>query len=51
MDLMSVQLSSLNLVEARVYSLRQTSRFMVTTIADMTTVAPTSTGKFPLSVA
>ena len=43
--------SSLNLVEAKVYSRLQMSRFTVTTIALMTTVAPRSTGKFPASVA
>lgn len=43
--------SSLNLVDAKVYSRLQIRRFMVTTIALMTTVAPSSTGKFPASVA
>ena len=43
--------SSLYLVEAKMYSRLQIRRFMVTTIALMTTVAPRSTGKFPASVA
>ena len=43
--------SSLNLVEAKVYSRLQIRRFMVITIALMTKVAPRRTGKFPASVA
>ena len=45
------QVSSLNFVDARPYSRRQTRRFRVTTIAAMQMVAASSTRKFPVSVA
>jgi len=43
--------SSLNLVELTLYSRFHNKRFTVITIALMTNVAPSSTGKFPASVA
>lgn len=45
------QVSSRNLVEASAYKRRQTRRFTVTTIAAISTVAPSSRRKLPLSVA
>ena len=47
----ALQVSSLNFVDARPYSRRQTRRFRVTTIAAMQMVAASSTRKFPVSVA
>ena len=43
--------SSLYFVDARAYSRFHRRRFMVTTIAAITTVAPIRTGKLPVSVA
>ena len=45
------QASSLNRLEARAYSRRHSRRLMVTTMQAITSVAASSTRKFPLSVA